>query len=621
MRLIKSFLALVMVLVFFSACETTPTGGENGTEIDIEKSERLVASADSVVMEMINAGEGGSSSSVMMNYMKEAEQLYKEAIGANPGNSHANFGAALFGFQSILDHPDIKMIKDTLKSWDEDIENLDHAKYYVTQYFMHGMSGIWMNDEMGGYYQQINPFSAFAVLLYFVQNSLTNQDMIALIQNSIDNTLIAELDESIGYMDAVLSDDNFTFILSPEMTDDDNAIELDSGEAYMISAIMHMLRGSLKIMNAYKLSVPGTAGISDYINETTILPLIKNQDENNGAFLTLRNNTILPSAKQDLIDVMTMVENGVNFIKSETDDQINDIIPKQDITETDVEIDTKFSDVSSDIPIPLLRGASGIVNLAEKIKTMLSGPFVVEGYNKNGELITISVDFSNFLDNGIPDIKDVLPYHEWIDFESLQLEFQGPGIRNWTEHYADQDISVYEFDIIGFYSNAYYEKTNQSIWEHTFYVGSFSENGVFTAEGSYNYDSGFEELNADALITNDGAFYLDQNRLCITQTAYDTINSYLSEIPNDDWRSIYTFYYVGSMPRINFSLEHLFGVRNQNGVFGFSGSTYYSQLVGSNDYVYLVDNQGNIVEKPIFPDPTFGGVLPGMTQDKLMQLK
>ena len=77
-----------------------------------------------------------------------------------------------------------------------------------------------------------------------------------------------------------------------------------------------------------------------YLQElTTILPLIKSQDENDGSFLKLRSTSILPSAKQDLLDALSMIEDGVAFIKSETDDQMNDLIKKEDVTIIDQDIE------------------------------------------------------------------------------------------------------------------------------------------------------------------------------------------------------------------------------------------------------------------------------------------
>ena len=123
-------------------------------------------------------------------------------------------------------------------------------------------------------------------------------------------------------------------------------------------------------------------------------------------------------------------------------------------------------------------------------------------------------------------------------------------------------------------------------------------------------------------MTSDGAFYLDnQKQLCITEQAYNLINSYIADLPNDDWIKLEVFEYLSLFPKYNFSLEHPFGVRASNGVFKFAGTPEY--FFDHNEPVYLVDSQGNpldpSIQYPVFPDPTFGGVLPGMTQAKLQE--
>ena len=67
---------------------------------------------------------------------------------------------------------------------------------------------------------------------------------------------------------------------------------------------------------------------------------------------------MLPSAKQDIIDALTLIENGVNFITSETDDQLDDLIAKHDITDLDADIDEEFTDDDAGIPVHVLRNAT-----------------------------------------------------------------------------------------------------------------------------------------------------------------------------------------------------------------------------------------------------------------------
>ena len=617
MKPVKIFIAVLMVFALFVACWDSPTDDEEKDKqtTDPEKAERVVASADSVVEEMINESESGSD---IMEYIEGAADLYKEAAIADPDNSHANFGAALFNFQKIVDHRDVAMIRDTLEDWDSESDDLDHARYYVTRVFMHNESSFFIPEDDGwGWEEQIDPEEAFFALMYFVQNSLSSQDIITLLQDSIDNTLIASLDESIAFMDNVHDDPAFTFILSSDMTGDDQDYEIDLGEAYMISAAMHVMRASLKIMNAYQLSIPGATSISDYTDETKVLPLLKAQDEGDGAFLKLRSTKMLPAAKQDLIDALTNIELGSAFIKSETDDQSNDIIKREDLTEGEQDMREDFS--GEDMPIVPLKDASGITDLVSRIKTMLDGPFDVI-IDEEDDSETLSINLSAFFNNNIPDLKDLLPYRRWKNVNDFEKGFGGPGIDTWGEETLDG--VTYREMYLALPWNYEEAVDGDGLVQLYDYLGTISPEGVVTINKMHTWDSGYVDTYDGFGLTTDGAIYLNaQKQVCITEAAYNALNTYVANAPRESWVAIDQLYMASDLATINYSVDHPYGVRSSNGVFNFAGSPEYT---GSYEPIILLDgpngNQLGEDEPPVFPDPTFGGLFPGMTRERIESL-
>jgi len=616
MKILKTLFSATLVLVLFSACWETTTGedeeGEKdtGTVVDVQKSNRLVASADSVVSEMVSAGEDGAEIDEMTDYIETAAGLYKEAAAADPSNSKANFGAALFSFQGLFDNSDMKMLVETLADWAEDYDDLDYPEYYVTRYFLFGEEDFEIKTDWGGWEEGVNPMSAFMALLYLVQDSLTKSDLIALLQETIDASLIGTLDEAITYMDRVLADENFIFAVTTEMTGEDDEFELDLGEAYFISASMRVVRASLKILNAYRLSIPGMTGAADLFDPTTMLPLIKKQDLDGGDFLALRSSSILPSAKKDLLDALALVDKAAAFIRAETDDQMDDLIKKQDLTEADGDIDSEFA-ADMDVPVPLLRGTGGISELTSNLRTMLSGPFEVEVEEPLGGSRTVTIDISAFLDNAIPDIKKVLPYHRWADLDQAGLEFEGPGIEAMDHEIDGEWMRAYWLNVLEVYSGA-----AGDVWDYSMYTGSVSKNGVFTVGAKAGWDK-LTPLDAGAELTTDGGFYLDfQKRLCVTAEAYDKLNAYIKSVPRDSWEKFNIMESMDVFPKYNFSFDHPYGVRDADGVFIFAGTPYYGEDV---EFIRLADAAGNDSDDPVFPDPTFGGVLPGMTQSLLLE--
>ena len=600
-----------MALMIGCAQESdTTTGGE---EQNPEEAARLAASADSLVQVMMGQIGTGTSEDIL-GYVEEAKTLYQGAANKDHTNGKANFFAGLFGLQSVVDNQDLKMIQNKLQSWAENPDTLDIATYYVTRFFMFGEHEVYIDDGWGGAYHEMNPGAAFLTLISLVQNSLSNPDLITLLQNTIDQNLIPELDTSITYMDRVLSDNTFTYMLTPEMTGEDTALELDLGEAYMISALLHLTRGSLKILNAYRLGIPG-ATTSDYFRMASLFPKVKDQDINDGNFLKLRSTSLLPSAKTDILTAIDRIADGAVFIAGETDSQLDDLIKKENLTEANQGITEDFG---TDIPIPVLAGAQGISDLADGLTTMLNSTFTVQ-LNSDTGVETMSISLAAFFNNAMSDIKDFLPYHAWVDLDAQTEEFQ--PLLAWD----NQDMgsaTVYEVQIMNAYQDAMH--VSEENRANTQLVGTFSQDGVFTVQGAYDWWTGESvSLSPGANLTTDGAFYLDsQNRFCITQSAYNMVNDHMRTMERNTWQALDYFYSLSmGMPQMNYSASTPFGIRqtNPDGVLKFSGSLEY---VDDNvEWVYLTDSSGGSrVDSPVFPDPTFGGILPGMTQTKLMGL-
>ena len=396
-----------------------------------------------------------------------------------------------------------------------------------------------------------------------------------------------------------------------------NLWEFDKGEAYMLSAMLRAMRASLKIMNSYQLSVPGATGIADYADETELLRLVKAADVTNGPFLKLRNTSMLPAARQDLVAALNNIKSGIEFIRSETDSQTDDIIKQADITEVNNDLDIDVG--ISDNPVLMLRNVKTIEDLADKIEDMLTGPFDVEMQYQNGSKTTVAVNINTFLNNGIPDIKKVLPYRGWRDLNSLEKSFSGYGV----DMYGEQNIGGVDYKWI--YMNLPYDYgeavDNHNLYSWSEYFGTISADGVMTISKKADWNNGYvyTDMQPNDHITTDGAIYLDsQLRLCITQNAYNALNTWARTASRDTWTALDQLFILSNLPTVNYSPDHPYGVRDASSfVFRFAGTPRFS---GHVDPVFLTSASGTQLDPdafPIFPDPTFGGVLPDMTQSRL----
>lgn len=608
-----SLLSLLLSLpVFGSGCLTSSdddAGDADSTAV--ATAVRLVNSADSVMTLLFTSG----SQSTAPAQIDAIADLYEEAVAQDPDNSKANFGAALFGFERMSVNSDIAVMTDSIQAWSQNTTNLTHTQYYVTQYFMQNLAGSDnVADDLTDY---VNPVIALGSLIVLVENSLSSANTVEMFQNMLDATLIARLTTSIAQMDKVLADEDFSYTLTPAMTGEDDPMEFDLGEAYMMSAAMHVMRASFRMMNAYQFSVPGVNSLTGYLEMPSLMELVKTQDETDGTFLKLRNTTILPAAKQDLIDALANVKSAAAYVNAETDDQSDDLILQSDLSEANSGISEDFAsqtDVAQNIP--LLSGITSVSSLADKITSMLNSSFTVK-VNDGTETVTVSL--AAFLNNGIPDIKNVLPYHAWYDLGNFETGYYGPAVSggNYTTISSTSYQEIY-LELPEYYADAM-GVDSLGYAGYDAYYGSISSTGVVTLQLGETSSGGYVTLSSGTELTPDGAIYLDsQNRICITSAAYQTLNTYVTSAARDSWIAFDQLTF--SLMAHNYSAAHPFGVRASTGVFSFAGIAEYT---GSTKFAYLTNSSGTALGEddfPVFPDPTFGGVFPGMTQTRLETL-
>jgi len=244
---------------------------------------------------------------------------------------------------------------------------------------------------------------------------------------------------------------------------------------------------------------------------------------------------------------------------------------------------------------------------------MISGPTTIEP----GEgADPISIDLSAFLNNGIPDLKDIIPYHTWDDIENYQQVFSGIGIIEDLIDIDGVEFQVYYPEMLDLFISI----SGGSVDDPSLpFLGSFSKEGIFTVQGritGIDDNPTLETLDAGTNILEDGSVYLDdEGRFSMTEEAYETFSTYVAEHPE------YYFNNVISQPKMNFSSSHPFGLRGSDGAFRFAGRLKYA-IPDDTPLLILTSaaNSGVEVEMPVFPDPTFGGLFPGMTADDLAEL-
>ncbi|MFA6472389.1 MAG: hypothetical protein WCU00_10150, partial [Candidatus Latescibacterota bacterium] len=297
------------------------------------------------------------------------------------------------------------------------------------------------------------------------------------------------------------------------------------------------------------------------------------------------------------------------FIAAEMDDQTDDVITTESLNAIDSQIKTGIDSLGSSIPAVLQ--AQNLAGILDVFSSLIGGTYTVE--TKGGQ--SIQVNLSAFLNNGIPDLKTVLPYHTWADLGSIPANYSG------------YDISEKEFTINGVERKVYslevlekYKQIVASYEQYSFLDGTFGADGSFTVNGRVTYTSTgamtIEQLSGGAKLIDNGAVYLDSNKkLCFTESAWANLKAYTLAHPE-----LY-FNRVSEFQPLNFAIATPYGVCASNRIFLFAGRVSYAKT-DNNPLVYLSDtaNSGKAVTTPVFPDPTFGGLFPGMTSEEIMSL-
>ena len=195
--------------------------------------------------------------------------------------------------------------------------------------------------------------------------------------------------------------------------------------------------------------------------------------------------------------------------------------------------------------------------------------------------------------------------------------YNGPVIESWIENVETPDeFHGYDIELFN-----YYEQTTETGEQQQMYyylTGGHTDDGVLTVGGGFD-GMQMVTLSPGDIISADSGMYLDdQGWFSMTEAAYEALNAFIADADREDWQAFALFEHTRDMYRNNFSVDHPFGVRGSDGVFRFAGSNDYRY---GNGPMRLLDGPGGEpIQKgdfPVFPDPTLGGVLPGMTQARL----
>jgi hypothetical protein len=298
---ILPFIALVAMTLLWG-CKDASTGPGDGTGGDVSDAYKEL---ESQMYLMATSSINGPSDLDRINFAT-ANRLYKEAASASPNNATANFGAGLTEILMIYADPNINAM---IKRWD----SVGLGNSSAPSFPKFGIPSGTKNMAV--------PTQALARnMAKIVQAAVVNPPLIGEMQNLMRDHLLPHIDYALARFAVVESDANFEFKISGKMQGDlhQDSLMLDNTEVYIMDGVLRGMKAMVEQFLVYRFDLPA------YTTQAVVQAL----QPYNTTFFYLASDGVARS-QSVLSGVKIMIgkfQSAINFLKSETDNQNDDII-------------------------------------------------------------------------------------------------------------------------------------------------------------------------------------------------------------------------------------------------------------------------------------------------------
>ena len=393
--------------LFVYSCESTDDGSPTGpiSSAKLSKSgaqdptsQRKAARAQAELERVLSDIYDADEIDLDRIDFSEADRLYREAIAADPSNTEAQFGAAITHLLVLAINEDVRAVQDSLNAY---MGNEGRGEIFL------GSLDLVATTETAG---RLPLMTA-----EMTQDAIANPLKVSDFQQTISEEIIPAIDYSLERLQIVEGDLGFTFELTPKMQGDEHeeSREIDLGEAYMIDAQLRLLKAVFQVAIAYNFDFDDNGSYESFDDDSdeNILRQMKRLDKT-GPFMTLRAPDAMSDAKASILAAIDKIEEGLGAIRTETDDQDDDLILAEDLDDLDDEIDLSDQD---DFPA-FFREIRTVNTALRKAREILEGTVEIEA-DFDGDAYTpkqtVIFDVGQFFDNPIADLRTLLPYHIW----------------------------------------------------------------------------------------------------------------------------------------------------------------------------------------------------------------
>jgi hypothetical protein len=316
-------------------------------------------------------------------HFSEAEDAYAEALACDPANGEAILGAGLTGFLAVTQDP---QIVDAWDRWETFVDTVQVFHRDIVPTRAGGTPGD-PGAALPAGFDGLNPeiSDLFRMTVGLVAGSFVDPHQVEDLQSLVETEILPRLSLAMDRLDTVLDQADFSFPISGKMQGDLAAsdLELDLTEVHALLAAGTALRAMCELAVSYSLN------LESY--DCTGMETALTQDS---GFLALREGGAARMAGIEgrLRDVLDQIEEGIAYLRAETDPQDDDLIViDSGDGPTEADLDQLLADIDS-------------------VRADLDAPFTVRAdFDDNGTREDLTIDPAAFFANAPENLKALIP--------------------------------------------------------------------------------------------------------------------------------------------------------------------------------------------------------------------
>ncbi len=351
--------------------------------------------------EAYNILAAGGNYESFVSKVKEANSLFEKALKNNPDNPEANLGYAITSTILVAEDPNVKELISQTTSFIMPAPRLTVMG-----------TGIVPTKSNAS----VTSFLSGGSMRAFALKAVQNPPAMSEVQKVISNVVIPIIDKAIKCLEKIENLPSFSLTLKV----DNQQVEIDKGEVYILDAQIQFLKSFLCFFASYNLDV----NYDDFKDTATARIAFENIVKKQGDyanFLTLKDSAKLRTSGDAFANFSSKIITGMNSIEAETDDQTDDIIRKPSSAE--------------------LNDWDIIKKTFQQIYDTVQGPTTIKftDYDPQSTFPDLKINLRAILYNPqLLDFRVFIPSGEW-NFENMEEPFtpsdiDGDGtIPDWSD--------------------------------------------------------------------------------------------------------------------------------------------------------------------------------------------